>query len=135
MIQLLKNAFNDLNHPVTGAKVCVLGYAFIANSDDTRNTPSQTTIDLLKENNIEVVVHDPHVKRADEIEIIENFEEAVNGVDAILIVTNHKMYYEIDLEKLKNLMNNPIIIDGRNIFDGGRCRELGFIYYGVGKGD
>jgi UDP-N-acetyl-D-mannosaminuronic acid dehydrogenase len=134
MIELLKNAFNEINHPVTGSKVCVLGYAFIANSDDTRNTPSQTTINLLKENNIEVVVHDPYVKRSDEVDIIENFEEAVSGVDAILIITNHKMYYEIDLDKLKKLMNKPIIIDGRNIFDGGKCRDQNFIYYGVGKG-
>ena len=53
--------------------------------------------------------------------------------DAILIVTNHKDYYKMDLERLKGQMRNPIIIDGRNVFNAHECRSQGFIYLGIGK--
>ncbi len=134
MLELLQSGLKDAGTMINGSKVCLLGYAFIANADDTRNTPAQVLIDLLKKFDIEVVVHDPYVRSNDELEIFKDLEKSITGVDSIMIVTNHKMYYDLDLVKIKNLMRTPIIIDGRNIFNAEKAREFGFIYYGVGKG-
>jgi UDPglucose 6-dehydrogenase len=51
-----------------------------------------------------------------------------------VFVTDHSCYKDLDLKKAKKLMRTPIIIDGRNIFNADKCRELGFCYKGVGKG-
>ena len=91
-------------------------------------------IKLIEEKNAEVIIHDPYV-RPEEVERVQHdFDGSVTDVDAILIVTNHKEYYDIDLDKLKNLMRKPVIIDGRNVFNAQDCKNHGFIYFGVGKG-
>jgi UDP-N-acetyl-D-mannosaminuronic acid dehydrogenase len=134
MLELLKRGYRENGNNIKNPKVAVLGYAFIANSDDTRNTPALPLINLLKEQKYQVFVHDPYVKSSEETEIINDLELVLSGADAIMIVTNHKQYYDIDLTHLKGLMRTPVIIDGRNIFNSDKCRELGFIYFGVGKG-
>jgi UDP-N-acetyl-D-mannosaminuronic acid dehydrogenase len=134
MLELLKRSFKENGNNIKNAKIAVLGYAFIANSDDTRNTPALPLINLLNEQKYIVIVHDPYVKTSEEIEIQNDLEKVLSGADAIMIVTNHKQYYDIDLVNLRSLMNTPIIIDGRNIFDAEKCQELGFVYNGVGKG-
>jgi UDP-N-acetyl-D-mannosaminuronic acid dehydrogenase len=134
MLELLKRGFKENGNNIKNAKIAVLGYAFIANSDDTRNTPALPLINLLKEQKYQVFVHDPYVKSSEEIEIINDLELVLSGADAIMIVSNHKQYYDIDLTRLKGLMRTPVIIDGRNIFHSDKCKELGFIYFGVGKG-
>jgi UDP-N-acetyl-D-mannosaminuronic acid dehydrogenase len=134
MLELLKRGIKENGNMTNHPKITVLGYAFIANSDDTRNTPALPLINLLREQKYEVIVHDPYVKSFEEMDIINDLEKALTGVDVIMIVTNHNQYYNIDLTNLKKLMRNPVIIDGRNIFDSDKCREHGFVYYGVGKG-
>jgi UDP-N-acetyl-D-mannosaminuronic acid dehydrogenase len=134
MVDLLVHGLREAGTGIKNARVCILGLAFIANSDDTRNTPAVPMYYLLKDRETSAIIHDPHVKGFNEIEFTNNFNEAINDADAIMIVTAHKQYYEINLSNLKSVMKHNIIIDGRNVFDAKQCRELGFIYYGVGKG-
>ena len=102
--------------------------------DDTRNTPAVPLYGLLKEQNAAVIIHDPFVKDFEGVELTNDLNEAFRDADAVLIVTSHKQYFDIDLSELKELMHQNIIIDGRNIFNAAKCKEHGFIYYGVGKG-
>jgi UDP-N-acetyl-D-mannosaminuronic acid dehydrogenase len=136
MIELLKQGFNDAETNLNGSKICILGLAFIENSDDTRNTPSVVLYQLLKKENTDVIVHDPFVKKFDEAEInlTDDLHAALKDADAVLIVTGHKQYSELQLSELKELMRRPVIIDGRNLFDAATCKNHGFTYYGVGKG-
>lgn len=133
MIELLELGLSDTSLQIEGARVCILGLAFIANSDDTRNTPAYVIHELLKNKKVTVNVHDPHVKSFNGVELTNNFNDGVKDSDALMLVTNHKEYYDINLIELKSLMNHHIIIDGRNVFDSNKCRVQGFIYYGVGK--
>jgi UDPglucose 6-dehydrogenase len=59
--------------------------------------------------------------------------QAASGTNALLIITEWKEFLDLDLKKLKDVMANPIIIDGRNIFDSASVKKLGFEYYSVGR--
>jgi len=131
---LLLKGLTEANVRISDAKICILGLAFIQNSDDTRNTPTFPLYQLLLEKNAMVMVHDPYVKNYDGIELTNDFNKAVINADAVIFITAHKDYYDIDLSELKNLMRHPVIIDGRNMFFESDCKEHGFIYHGVGKG-
>jgi UDP-N-acetyl-D-mannosaminuronate dehydrogenase len=67
--------------------------------------------------------------------LTRDLDEALLGADCLVLVTKHQMYFELDLEQVKESMRTPVIVDGRNVFDGGACREAGFVYRGIGKGN
>jgi UDP-N-acetyl-D-mannosaminuronic acid dehydrogenase len=137
MVELLQIAFNEAGIDVKGSKIAILGLAFIENSDDTRNTPAVPLNGLLKDLGAEVIIHDPFVRDADEFEgvvLVKEFGEAVANADAIVIVTAHKQYFNLDLNELKEKLHHPILIDGRNVYNQTDCENAGFVYRGVGKG-
>ena len=91
-------------------------------------------VSLLRSRNAEVVLHDPFVDFIDEEKVEPDFWKAIDKSDCLVFVTKHSEYYKIDLEEVKRKMRTPIIIDGRNIFDAGNVRNLGFTYEAIGKG-
>ncbi|WP_420490896.1 UDP binding domain-containing protein [Neobacillus drentensis] len=72
------------------------------------------------------------VLKKDRVQQFPNIEETVLGADVVLICTDWKHYREINWENIKNRLNRPIIIDGRNCLDSSKLREISFIYCGVG---
>ncbi|MHA1468748.1 MAG: UDP binding domain-containing protein, partial [Promethearchaeota archaeon] len=87
--------------------------------------------------NITYIAHDPWVREKDykETELTSDFDKAVTDADVLIFATNHKEYYSIDLDELKNkLKEKPIIIDGRNIFNRKILIEKGYIYRKIGEG-
>lgn len=97
------------------AKVVVLGYAFLEESDDTRNTPARALIDELGRRGVRaVVVHDPFV-RAEELPGVErDLEKALDGADCACLVTAHGVYRSLDPAIARAKMRHAIIVDGRN---------------------
>ena len=140
MVELMENVFRDAHRLVDNIKIALLGVSYKANTDDTRNTPTENIIRALKSryhsHNIVYIAHDPHVKSRDYnlTELTKDFNKAVTDADVLLFTTNHKEYYNIDLADLKKKVRTPIIIDGRNIFDKKLVEEKGFIYRKVGEG-
>ena len=132
MVELLAEGLTEAGRSMAQAKVAILGVAFLENSDDTRNTPSQQLYDLLQERGAQPVLHDPYV-RDFELPFTRDLTEAVEGADALALVTRHKDYLELSLESIKRLMRTPVLVDGRNAFDKAACERAGFIYKGVGK--
>ena len=116
------------------ARVCILGFASLDNSDGTRNTLALPLYNLLKSVCKEVTVHDPYVKEYEGITLTRNLEEALRNKDCAVIATRHKEYVNIPLDWLKNVLATPVIVDGRNIFDPKDCEEAGFSYRGIGIG-
>jgi UDP-N-acetyl-D-mannosaminuronic acid dehydrogenase len=115
------------------AKVAIMGLSFLRDSDDTRNSPSLVIIDLLAEE-FDLIVHDPFVQKPYKAEMVRDMDTALKGADCAVFVTDHSCYKDLDLKKMKGSMRTPAIVDGRNIFDAAKCRELGFAYRGIGKG-
>ena len=120
--------------PLCNAKVCVLGAAFIENSDDTRNSPSEGLINALRAEGVNVVVHDPYVGEFMGMAVEKDVYESLRGADCLVLMTAHEEYKSMDMERVAKVMRRKIIVDGRNFFDDGLCKSLGFKYKGVGKG-
>ena len=140
MIELMENVFRESHRLVDNIKVVLLGVSYKANTDDTRNTPTENIVKVLKSryhsHNIVYIAHDPYVKERNYnlTELTKDFDKAVINADVLLFTTNHSEYYNINLDELKKKVKTPIIIDGRNIFDKKVVEEKGFIYRKVGEG-
>jgi UDP-N-acetyl-D-mannosaminuronic acid dehydrogenase len=140
MVELMEDVFREKHKLVDNIKIVFLGVSYKADTDDTRNTPTQNIVKVLKNryhsHNIVFLAHDPYVKSRDynATELLSDFQEAVKDADVLMFVTNHKQYYDIDLDDLKTRVRTPIIIDGRNIFNKKTVEEHGFIYRKVGEG-
>ncbi len=134
MKDLVEEALHEKGMNLQDARVCILGLAFIGNSDDTRNTPALPLYNLLKSICREVVVHDPFVKEFEGVVLSDDLENALRNKNCMVIVTRHREYIDIHLDWLKNILATPVIIDGRNVFDPKDCEKAGFSYRGVGVG-
>jgi UDP-N-acetyl-D-mannosaminuronic acid dehydrogenase len=132
MTDLVEEGLTDAGQKLEGAKIAILGVAFLENSDDTRNTPSQPLYELLMKKGAKPVLHDPYVRDFD-IPFTTDLNEAIEGADAIVLVTRHNEYLNLDLSLVINKMRTPVLVDGRNAYNKEECENLGFIYKGVGK--
>jgi UDP-N-acetyl-D-mannosaminuronic acid dehydrogenase len=112
------------------SRIGVLGYAYLENSDDTRNSPSAALVARLDELGATVVIHDPWVA-----EYQGTLLERIAGCDAIVVMVGHNEYRSLDLDALKSVLRQPILVDGRGIFEPARMQSAGFIYRAVGRGE
>jgi UDP-N-acetyl-D-mannosaminuronic acid dehydrogenase len=140
MVELLEEALKAADK-YDNLKIALMGVAYKADCDDTRNTPTEKIILFLKNryhsHNFEYIAHDPWVRERDykETELTSDINKAIKDADVLIFATNHKLYYSINLDELKEKMKNkPIIIDGRNIFDKEIVESKGFIYKKIGEG-
>lgn len=116
-----------------GARVAVLGLAFKPDTDDTRDSPAIPVINQLLREDADVVVYDPIVKQIDvddEITYGNSWEETITGADAAIIVTRWPVFQEITQEKIEQLMEIPVVIDGRRMLPRGNFKKNS--YRGVG---
>ncbi|BAI60848.1 UDP-glucose/GDP-mannose dehydrogenase family protein [Methanocella paludicola SANAE] len=120
-----------------GANVAILGWAFLNNSDDARNTPSEAYHDLLLKAGANVKVHDPHVENYPGVAILQDPLSVLRNSDAIAIMTGHDEYFKLNALTVKELAGSeqPVIIDGRNVVSPDEFIDSGFIYKGIGRGD
>lgn len=137
MFNLTVSALDRIGKSLEGSNVAMLGWAFINDSDDARNPPSETYRDLLLDAGAKVTVHDPHVLSYPEVELYRDIDEVVRGADCIAVMTAHSNYFDLDPVRIKELtgQKNPVIIDGRNVVAPDRYIDLGFVYKGIGRGD
>ncbi|HEY59518.1 MAG TPA: nucleotide sugar dehydrogenase [Anaerolineae bacterium] len=130
MLELLKKGLQQAELKLEQAKVLVLGYAYLQNSDDTRNSPSAALVRELRSAGTKVCIHDPHVTAYQ-----GDLYELAHGSDAVVLMTAHDTYGDIDLIRLRKVMKAPIIIDGRRVLDAGKVKKAGFILYQIGISD
>lgn len=130
MFELLKDALEEASVPLKDATVVVLGYAYDGNSDDDRNTPAQPFIELLEENQVSYVVHDPYIEK-----YTADLDDVLRDAHALVLITAHDLYKDLTGEKMRELMkgDHPVIVDGRNVFDGNALRKQSFVYRGIGN--
>jgi len=122
-----------------GKQLAVLGISFKPNTDDIREAPSIKIIHSLLEKGAEIKAYDPvsvnNARRVLPKEVIFDHDPytALTDCQALLLITEWNEFKELDLEKVKRLMKKPVIIDGRNIYDPAKVKQLGFIYQGIGR--
>ena len=137
MFRLTVDALKRAGCSLQGAKVAILGWAFLANSDDTRNTPSEPYRNNLIQAGATVCVHDPYVMGYPHVLIGQNLDESMKGADVIVIFAGHHQYKNLDPDHIRTLSGkpHPVIIDGRNMIDPDLFIKRGFVYKGIGRGD
>jgi UDP-N-acetyl-D-mannosaminuronic acid dehydrogenase len=137
LVKLTHDGLDQACISVKESKIALLGWAFLANSDDTRNTPSEPYRDAMIAAGAMVTVHDPYVDHAPGITLTSTLEETIEDADAVVIFAGHRQYRSLDPGEVKILTGkkHPVIVDGRNMVDPDVFIENGFIYRGIGRGD
>ncbi len=129
MADLTRQALAAVGRDLAYARVAVLGYAYLENSDDTRNSPSALLVDRLLAMGVEVVIHDPWVA-----EYQGDVVACTHGCDAAVVMVGHAAYRSLNMALLKQALRTPILIDGRGLYDPVQVQAAGLGYYGVGRG-
>ena len=128
-----------LGAELSGRRVAVWGLAFKAGTDDMREAPALTLIEALLEEGVSVCAHDPaaldHARSllGNRIDYAETNYEALVGADALVVVTDWNEYRHPDFERVKRTLKQPVIVDGRNLYDVEKMRELGVRYHSIGR--
>ena len=125
---------------VRGALVAIWGLAFKPQTDDMREAPSLTLIAQLLEAGARVVAHDPVAipearrRLGDSIAFASTNYSALEGADALVIVTDWNEYRHPDFRRILSTLSRPIVVDGRNLYDPSKLRAMGFTYDSFGRG-
>lgn len=132
----LRKALNGLNDKVIG----VLGLSFKPNTDDIREAPSMEVIHLLFNEGAVVRAYDPQAMEnvratLQRVVLCENPYQVAEGADALVLATEWNEFKQLDFERIRKLMNRPIIMDSRNLWNPEHLLSLGFTYFGVGRGN
>ena len=128
-----------MGEDLSGTTIAVWGLSFKPNTDDMREAPSLVTIEGLLERGGRVVAHDPEAmaeaKRrfGDRIELVKDDYVALEGAGALVIHTEWNPYRRPDFARMKAAMAQPLVFDGRNLYDPQRMAEFGFEYHSVGR--
>ncbi len=130
---------HDALGSLQGATIAVWGLAFKPNTDDMRNAPSREIIHMLQSEGAQVRAYDPvamdHARRLlPDLELTEDAYAAAHDADALVIVTEWNEFKNVDLVRLRQEMRQPIIVDGRNVYEPQRMAALGFVYRSIGRG-
>lgn len=121
------------------SNICLWGLSFKPDTDDLREAPSIYIIKSLLEKGFKINAYDPAAQDGikklfkDEISLFNEQYAALENCDALCILTEWNQFIETDFSKIKTKLKNPIIFDGRNIYDPKKIKELGFKYYSMGR--
>jgi UDPglucose 6-dehydrogenase len=137
--------FNKILHhfkELNGKTVAIWGLAFKPNTDDMREAPSRVLMEALWSRGVTVRAYDPvamaecgriYGARADLV-FCKTGPEALQGADALAIVTEWQEFRSPDFDFIKKTLKSPVIFDGRNLYDPAHMVEAGFSYYAIGRG-
>jgi UDPglucose 6-dehydrogenase len=128
-----------LGKNLKGKRIALWGLAFKAGTDDMRESPSLTLIAALLDEGVSICAHDPaaadHARAllGNRIDYAETNYEALVGADALVVVTDWNEYRHPDFERVKRALKQPVIVDGRNLYDVEKMRDMGVRYHSIGR--
>lgn len=130
---------NHFSGGLGGKRLAVWGLAFKPRTNDMRDAPAIAIIESLLQDGASIAAYDPEAmeeaKRifGNRIELASNNYGCAEGADALLVVTEWQAFRNPNFERLKSVLRQPVVFDGRNIFEPPQLRQLGFTYYSVGR--
>ena len=130
---------NYFGSKIATATIAVWGLAFKPNTDDIREAPALSIIDLLLEKGARIQAYDPeameNVRRryADRIALNESAYQALENADALVVVTEWNAFRTPDFDRMETLMRSKVIFDGRNVFDPEELAQMGYHYESIGR--
>jgi UDPglucose 6-dehydrogenase len=128
-----------LDGNVEGKVIGLLGLAFKPNTDDIRDAPALTVARTLINQGAIVRAYDPVAmdnvrEEMPNIQLCGDSYEVLDGADILVIMTEWNEFKQLDMERVKSLLKEPLVVDGRNLYKPETMREMGFVYRGVGRG-
>ena len=137
---LLPKIIDHFKGELDGLTLALWGLSFKPRTDDMREAPAIPFIQALHDQGVRLNAHDPaalHEARRlgldSKVTLFENNYEALRGADALVVVTEWLDYREPDFERIRTTLKQPVIFDGRNIYNPVKIRDLGFTYYAIGR--
>jgi UDPglucose 6-dehydrogenase len=133
-----RKVIEALGGDARGKRVALLGLTFKPNTDDMRDAPSIAIVQTLLDAGAEVVAYDPEGMEAaaeimPEVTMAASTYAAVAGADAVALVTEWDAFRALDFARVKSLMNAPVLVDLRNVYDPTEARAAGFAYSSIGR--
>jgi len=135
VVQKLRDWLGTLDEKIIG----ILGLAFKPNTDDMRDAPAAEIIHLLQNEGARIKAYDPVAMEVatgvlNNVIYCANPYEVVEGSDALVVMTEWNEFKHLDMARIKKAMSQPIVLDGRNVYDVEEMQSLGFVYRGMGRG-
>ena len=121
-----------------GKTIGVLGLSFKPNTDDMREAPSIDIIRKLQQEGVQIKAYDPQAMEnakaiLDDVEYCKDPYDVARDSDALILITEWDEFRSLGLSRIKGLLKQPVVIDGRNVYDPEKMKQLGFVYQGVGR--
>lgn len=131
MLNLIHAALAEHNRELAGAKIFIMGYAYMEETGETRNSPSQSLVYQLSDRQSQVIIHDPYVPQYQ-----GSVLEMARDCDAAVLMVKHQFYQNLDLKTLRQVLRSGILVDGRSFFGVERANAAGLDYWvlGIAKG-
>lgn len=136
---LVAKKIEDLIWNLPNKTVGILGLSFKPDTDDIRYAPALDIISILQKEGMKIRVYDPAAMEKarpllkDKVKFCKDPYDAAKGSECLVITTEWNEFKELDFKKIKKLMRQPVILDGRNIYDPEEMKKLGFRYAGIGR--
>lgn len=137
--RMVEQVLAHFGEDLSGKRFAIWGLAFKPETDDMREAPAVVIIRALLERGATVVAHDPVAMETaaqvlgDSITYAADGYEAAEGADALLVVTEWKVFHNPDLRRLREQLKSAVIFDGRNLYSTEQLREMGFAHYSIGR--
>lgn len=139
LVQFIKHYFGE---DLRGKTFALWGLAFKPNTDDMREASSRVLMEALWEAGASVQAYDPEAMNEtqriygdrDDLKLMGTKEAALKGADALVICTEWQNFRAPDFDAIKGALKEPVIFDGRNLYDPERLQNRGFTYYAIGRG-
>ena len=137
-IRMAKKVIDAFDGNIEGKTIAVLGVTFKPNTDDMRESPSLDIIPALQKNGAKIKAYDPAgqyeaEKMLPDVSWCKDSYATMEDADAVLILTEWNQFRALDLNKMKQLLKSPIVVDLRNIYPRAEMLKAGFIYHSIGR--
>jgi len=139
-IEKIDQHFGNADNALAGKTIGVWGIAFKPGTDDIREAPALTVMNHLLDRGAKVIAHDPVAHEScqdhgmgDKITYAEDMYDAIDGADALIICTDWAEFKQPNFGQLRQRMNQPVVFDGRNLYDPETMKADGFVYHSVGR--
>jgi UDPglucose 6-dehydrogenase len=137
--QIILKLREVLGSKLRGKTVGLLGLAFKPNTDDMRESPASEVGRLLLQEGVQVKGYDPVAmpstsRLLPDLQLAQDPYDLAAGCDAVIVCTEWNEFKHLDMARIKEIMRQPFIVDGRNLYEPEEMKRLGFVYRGVGRG-
>jgi UDPglucose 6-dehydrogenase len=134
VIYKLRRALGSLDQKVIG----VLGLSFKPNTDDIREAPALEIIHLLENEGATVQAYDPQsmdnaAQALPRARLCDNPYDVAANADALVLATEWNEFKQLDFDRIREVMRQPVLMDARNLYDSDTMRAMGFIYFSIGR--